>query len=240
MLALRSALAALTLLGALLAHAQAIVGSGRPATVARAVGSFTGVQIAVPAQVEIVQGASESLAVTADDNIEPAIEAVIQGQVLRIRARDANLEPKTPIRLAIRVRTLESIEIAGSADVRLPALEAPRLSVLIQGAGDVRIGTFKGGSLKGAIRGSGKLAAAGRAEMLEIHVAGSGDVDAGHLEAGRATISITGTGDVAAWARDELRVSLAGAGEVRYYGDPRVEKKITGSGALRRLGAAPG
>jgi hypothetical protein len=204
------------------ALAATLTGSGRAATEDRAVAGFTGIALSIPGRVEVVQGATEGIRVTADDNVLPEIESGVEGGILKLRFRQRFTSVNNArIHVIVNAKTLESLAVAGSGDIHAPALTAPRLAINVAGSGGV------------------KVKVAGRVEALDVSIAGSGDLDAGKLDTQRAKVSIAGSGDAVVWARQALTVSVVGSGDIRYYGDPAVEKHVVGSGSVRRLGAAP-
>ena len=216
----RRMLLALGLAGAAaMAVAATLTGSGKIVTETRNPESFNGIAIAIPASVEVTQGSQQRLVITADDNVAPLIESVVERGVLKLRWRDNTQVRSATIRVTVQTRELQSIAIAGSGDVRAPAVSTPKLALNISGSGDVHLG--------------------GRADALEVKIMGSGDVKAARLATQRATVSISGSGDATVWASEALRVSVAGSGDVAYYGDPNVQKSVAGSGSVRRLGASP-
>jgi hypothetical protein len=205
---------------ATLAVAASLVGSGRALTEERKVIGFTGIALSLPAQVNLVQTTVEGLTVTADDNVVPEIESVVESGVLHLRfRRGLSYSAKTRIRINVSAKAIDSIGVAGSGDVHAPAITAPRLAVKISGSGDIRLG--------------------GRVDELDVRITGSGDVDARRREAQRAKVAITGAGDVVVWARRALAAQVTGSGDIGYFGDPAVEKTLAGSGSVRRLGPAP-
>lgn len=217
-----SAAAAIASLGLAAAGAwSGITGSGRAMTQQREVSGFTGIALSLPGRLEIVQGAAEGVTITADDNVVPEIEAVVERGVLQLRFRqNTGVTTRTRIAITVKARSIESIAVAGSGDVIAPSLDSPELTVRLAGSGDVKVG--------------------GRAQSLQVRISGSGDVDAGRFDTQRAKVSVAGSGDATVWARKTLEVSVAGSGEVRYFGDPEVRKKVAGSGTVRRKGASPG
>lgn len=210
----------LALLAASATLAANLHGSGRSVTESRAVSDFTGIALAVPGKLEVVQDGTESVSITADDNVLPEIESVVEGGVLRVRFRQRfNAVTDTRIRVKVSARAIESLTLAGSGDIHATRLDTPRLAVKIAGSGEAKL--------------------FGRAETLDLSISGSGDIDAAKLETKRAKINVAGSGDAVLWAREALSVRVAGSGDIRYYGDPTLEKTIVGSGSVRRLGAAP-
>jgi hypothetical protein len=217
-----SAAAAIACLGLATAFAwSGITGSGRAITQQREVSGFKGIALSLPGRLEIVQGAAEGVTITADDNVVPEIETVVERGVLHVRLRkDTNVRTRTRISIKVRARAIHSIAVAGSGDVIAPSLDSPALTVRLAGSGDVKVG--------------------GRAESLQVRISGSGDVDAGRFDTQRAKVSVAGSGDATVWVRKTLEASVSGSGEVRYFGDPEVRKKVAGSGTVRRKGASPG
>jgi putative autotransporter adhesin-like protein len=208
------------LLAASAALAASLSGSGRSVTEERAVSGYTGISLAIPAKLDVVQGTSESVSITADDNVLKEIESVVEGGVLKLRFRQRfNSVNNTRIRVTVNARAVESLVVAGSGDIHATRLDTPRLAIKVAGSGEVKL--------------------SGRAEALEVSISGSGDLDAGRLDTRRAKISVAGSGDAVVWARETLKVNVAGSGDIRYYGDPAIEKTIVGSGSVRKLGAAP-
>ena len=205
------------------AFAETLTGSGTPLTQERSVSGFHGLAVAVPGQLEVVQGNSEKLTITGDDNVVPQIETTVENGELRIRFREHNhfgVRLRAPLKLVLSVKALDAIAVAGSGDVQAPALNSTHLRLSISGSGNVVLG--------------------GKGESLAVEIAGSGDLKAQRFEAQSAKVEIAGSGDATVWARAKLTASVAGSGDVRYFGDPAVTRSIAGSGSVRRLGATPG
>jgi hypothetical protein len=235
-------LAALALASTAACSTTSLVGSGTAKTELRAIEAVRGLELLLPARVELTQGATESLAITADDNVLPEIESRVERGVLKLAFRGPlNLRTSTPIRIALSVKAMESITISGSGDVHSGPIRSEKLAITINGSGDAVLGSFDGERLEASIRGSGDVSAAsGRVGSLEVSIAGSGDVKVSGLQADRVKVGIAGSGDARVWARETLTVRVAGSGDVRYFGDPEVDKAILGSGRVKRSGPAPG
>lgn len=220
--------------------AETVHGSGHAATEERTVSGVTGIAASVPGRLEVLQADREAASVTADDNVVPRIETFVDRGVLRIRfARGSDVHPRTPIRIVVRVRSLDRIALAGAVALEAPRLNAERLSVDLAGAGQAMLPELTARELSLHTSGHCHAMAAGRVDAFELHMAGSGEVNAARLEARRASVLITGSAATALWVRDRLEAGVTGSGAVRYFGDPVVEKRIRGSGRVERLGAAP-
>jgi hypothetical protein len=233
-------LAALALVAVTLPACASLVGSGNPVTEERSVSGYHGIGLSAPADVEIVQGSTEGATITADDNVLPRLETVVENGILKIRLREGEgYTTHTKIRVVVRAKAMDHIAVAGSGDVHAKTLDTPQLKVSIAGSGDVSLPALATRLLAAHVSGSGDFSAAGRADAFEAHVAGSGDVKAMHLETDTADVSIAGSSDVSIWVKKSLKVSVAGSGDLRYYGDPDVRRSVVGSGDIKRLGASP-
>ena len=220
--------------------APAIVGSGHAAAEDRPASGFTRLAVSVPGEIELVQGPDEGVSVAADDNVLPRVQTVVDHGTLLVRfARGAAVRTRTPIRVTVRARSIESVAVTGSAALHAAHLEAGRLALRLAGSASALLPATAVDELDAHLGGHCHLSAAGRARVVALSVAGAGEVNLARLEARRATVRIAGSADVAAWVHESLEAAISGSGSVRYFGDPAIRKSVSGSGAVERLGAAP-
>lgn len=217
-----------------------VAGSGQMTQVKRQVQGFKGIDLEVPATVEIIQGETEGVQITTDDNIAPLIEAVVEKEQLKIRLieRRGGIKP-TSLKITVQARAIESLAIGGTGSFVADKLKATALSTRIAGAGDVRIRALDVDTLSLSISGSGDFTAGGRADTIRTSIAGSGDVKTAQLAAKNVKLDISGSGDAKVWASETLTISIAGSGDVGYYGAASVNQSVAGSGRIKKLGAAP-
>jgi hypothetical protein len=182
-------------------------------------------------------GESESVQVTADDNLLPLLETVVDGGTLRIQWKPGeSVHPRVKTSVTVAVRRLEAVACAGSGDLVLEALKTPALALSMAGSSDATLRHLEAdGLFKVRIAGSGNVQAQGKAGRLEVSIAGSGDVDARELLVDDASISIAGSGDADVSARKTVAVSIAGSGDVRFGGGATlVSSRVMGSGSVRQ------
>jgi Putative auto-transporter adhesin, head GIN domain len=219
---------------------KTVTGSGNIKSEVRNVTGFTGISVSVPGVVEVRQTGTEGITLETDDNLLPLIETVVERGVLKIRPIEKNTNLRTKnMKLVVNAKTVESLSVAGSGDLRAEQLKSEKLKTSVAGSGDVSIKSLDAGDLTVSIAGSGNIVIGGRANMLDGSIAGSGDLKAGKLETNAAKLSIAGSGSAFLWAKDTLKVSIAGSGDVKYYGDAKVTKSVAGSGSIVRVGAGP-
>ncbi|MBW8845566.1 MAG: DUF2807 domain-containing protein [Burkholderiales bacterium] len=210
-------------------------GSGVKVEKARAVSAFTKLRIDGPFDVKLTQGGSDQATVVADDNIEPLVETVVEGDALVVRMKhDAGFTTRSAPMVRVDARALQSISVNGSGDLSAERFKADGLSLNVVGSGDVHFGVVELKDLNVSISGSGDVRLAGRAEQQSWTVSGSGDVDARALAGRAAKVSINGSGDVSLGVTEQLDVQLSGSGDLSYGGRPQLRQSVSGSGEIHR------
>lgn len=213
-------------------------GSGKQATESRTVAEFQGVALSASADMVVRQGAQQ-ISVTADDNLLPLLETVIEpgkdGPVLHVRwKKGTNIYRSGKVLVQVSTPKLQTLAVAGSGDVKLETFTTPVLNVSIAGSGDARLEALTTDDLGVRISGSGDIVGKGSAGKLNIGIAGSGGVKFADLRADDVKISIAGSGDAAVNAQKTLAVSIAGSGDVTYTGNPSVKSSVAGSGSVTK------
>ena len=223
------------------AFAASLTGSGKSATETRAVSGFSGIGFSVPGQLELNQGDQESVVITADDNVLPEVETVVEKGMLKIRFRKENLSTSNVhIHVKVTARTLEHVAVGGSGDIRAGALKVGKLSLSVGGSGNIVVESLVATDLSAQVGGSGNITVkGGTTDTLNASIGGSGNVVATRLATRRASVNVGGSGNAGVWASESLSANVAGSGNVTYYGDAKVSRAIVGSGDVKRLGASP-
>ena len=210
-------------------------GSGVKVEKARALGAFTKLRIDGPFDVKLTQAGSDQATVVADDNIEPLVETVVEGDALVVRMkRDAGFTTRSAPVVRVDARALQAISVIGSGDLSVERFKADGLSLNVVGSGDVHLGLVELKDLNVSISGSGDVRLAGRAEQQSWSVSGSGDVDARALAGRAAKVAINGSGDVSLGVTEQLDVQLSGSGDLSYGGRPQLRQSVSGSGEIHR------
>jgi hypothetical protein len=220
---------------------EQVQGSGHVTRQAREIGHFTGLSLSVPGNVELRTGSSEGVTVETDDNVQAAIETVVENGTLKIRPAKRNLNIRThTLKIVVQARNVDQVSVGGSGSLDADALRGKAVKVDLGGSGSINIRNIEGEHLAVTIGGSGNLkSAGGSARNVSVSIAGSGDVDLGSVKADSASVNVAGSGQATVWPAKALSMTIAGSGDVNYYGDPTVSKSVVGSGGARRLGAAP-
>ena len=194
---------------------NAVTGSGKLATESRTVSGFNSVELDGSGKLAIEQGQTESLTITADDNLLPYLTSdVSDGQLTLGTKGHGGISPSTAVLYKLSVKNLNAITLSGSGSVNGKGLTTD--------------------SLKIVIGGSGEMTLAGAAEMTDVVLAGSGNYKAEDLQSKDVRVQIMGSGDAVVAAGEKLDVMIAGSGSVQYIGDPAVTSKKLGSGSVTK------
>jgi hypothetical protein len=211
-----------------------VTGSGKEVNVARPVGAFSVLRVDSSVDVHAHQGATASVSVHADDNIEPMIETTVEGDALVVRMKKgSSFSTRHNVVVDVVFTSLTAARQHGSGDLHIDKLSGPRFESTIAGSGDLQIDNAQLGSFALSIAGSGDVVISGTADEARFGVAGSGDINARNFAARKVSVSISGSGDAHVNATEAIDAKVAGSGDITYSGHPRdVSRRVSGSGSV--------
>jgi len=197
--------------------AGGIVGSGVLASESRPVSGFDGVTVDAPLHVVLTQGGSESLLVTADDNVLPLVQSEVRGGRLFLGlVPHSRLTLTREVLCRVTVAEIRDVDASGAARVEMQGVDAVDLGVRLSGAAV--------GSASGAV---------GR---LTLDVTEASRWNAADLRGRTVVAGVSGASYALVRVVESLVANLSGASTLEYAGDPAVEQTVSGSSVLRRVG----
>lgn len=215
-------------------------GSGKVTTENRAVNNFHSVVLAGIGDLTIMQSDSESLTITAEDNLIPLITSEVKDGVLTIGAKPGmngtSILPTQPIKYELHVNNLDSIQLSGAGNILSPGLKSETLTLGTSGAGNVNLNQLVVKQLAVTLSGAGNMTLAGQGDTQQVTVSGFGSYNAGDFKTNATDVSLTGAGSATVWAEQTLNGKISGAGSISYYGSPQVTSSVGGVGAMKQLG----
>jgi hypothetical protein len=163
----------------------------------------------------IQQTGTESLSVTAEDNILPLITTTVSGQTLRIGGPSGVIvRPTRGVTYALTVKDLKDLTLSGAGNITVNGIQTDTLRVVLSGAG--------------------KLTISGTAPRQEVTLSGAGAYEADNLASNTASVTVSGTGSARVKVRDTLDATVSGVGSIVYLGDPAVTQHVTGAGSVTK------
>lgn len=218
---LRITIFMLALLGLLTACAEyggplnIIHGSGNVVTEVRDLSDFTAVSLQGVGRLIIDQTGSESVKITADDNLMPFIETRVQGGKLIISLQeDTTFNDITELVYHVTVKSINSLELDGAGEIEVAHLDGEAWQTQLDGGGSVTV--------------SGKVA------HQDVEINGIGVYNAEALSCQHATVEQNGAGVAVVQVSDQLDVTIEGVGSVEYIGNPTVKQTLNGLGTVKQ------
>jgi len=190
-----------------------VFGSGNLISETRTVDQFTKIKSEGIFEVTVTQGASQSIEITADNNIIDLVKTSVNSNELKLYLdEDYNYNGIT-IQANITVTSLNSLRNFGAGDMYVHNID--NISVFII-----------------ENEGSGNIEIDGVSNSLTIQNQGSGDILSFDFIVNNCEIVIEGSGDVEITCSNNLDVNIEGSGNVYYKGTPSINTAISGSGSV--------
>jgi hypothetical protein len=194
---------------------RTIQGSGNVVTETREVSGFTAVSLNGVGHLIIDQTGSESISITADDNILPTIETRVRGNKLIISIEDnTSFNNLTELTYHVTVQAIDTLEL--------------------NGAGEVEVLNLEGQDWQTTLAGGGTITVSGKVDTQTAELNGAGAYNAEALQSQEATVRQNGAGMAIVQVSERLDVSIDGLGSVEYIGNPTVREEINGLGTVRQ------
>ena len=220
---------------------RADAGPARADPATRALPPFTRLDVSGMAEVVLVQGAAESVAVAAGGRKAAPVEAQVRGDTLYLTAIDDSRwwdrlfgSGVRPAHVVVNVRELAQVDAAGTVKLTAGSLRAPALKIAGAGGTEIRIDDLQAQKLELAGAGALKAEIAGSVTEQSVAISGAGEYRGARLASDTASVSVAGAGKVIVNVRRSLDAAISGAGSVEYVGDPKVTERISGLGRVQR------
>jgi hypothetical protein len=194
-----------------------IVGSGILVTEPREVEDFAGVVLNGVGEVEIRHGNSDSLSITADDNILPHLTSEVRnGRLFLGTEPGIRFQSHDGPRYSITVRELDEITVSGVAGVDARGIDTDLLTIDISGVAVVKT--------------------RGEADRQNIVIEGVNTYDGRDLASRIVTVDIAGVSSAIVRVSDELNGKISGPSVLEYIGNPVVNVNAAPGSTVRRFG----
>ena len=188
-------------------------GSGQLATEARQVSGFTKVELTGVGELTIEQTGTESLKISAEDNLLPRLTSEVEGDTLILGEKpNTRIVTTKPISYTLTMKDISGLALSGSGTISAAKLTTAALRTTISGSGVITTG--------------------GSANDQDVDISGSGRYLADGLTSKTVKAEISGSGTASVVATELLDVKISGSGTLTYSGNPQVTQTLSGSGKL--------
>ena len=206
-------------------------GSGTAVSQQRNVDAFNSIALDVEATVTVAQGQSQSLEVTAQENLLPIITTSVSDEVLTIAETEC-FSTTVGVTAHATISAWKGITVASSGQVNGSGISFSTADITVTASGGVNLQDISAGTANVRLSSSGNIQLAGSATTLNVNLSASGDVTADECESETCTVTVSGSGDVRVYVTGNLNATISGSGNIYYRGNPTIEQHITGSGKL--------
>jgi hypothetical protein len=190
-------------------------GSGKVISESRTVRDFSAVEFLGDGQLLVEQTGSESLNITADDNLLPYLTSEVTGGRLVLREKEhMNLSPTRPVVFKLTVKNLSTLSLTGDGTVDAKGIQSDELTIKVTGDGRVNVD--------------------GNADRQDVQLTGDGQYHGENLMSKIGRVHLTGDGRVIVAVADQLDANVLGDGSVEYVGNPALTQHVTGDGSIRK------
>lgn len=207
--------------------------------------------------IEISQDGTEYLRVEADAEVMKRVKVDQSGNRVSVWVKsDGNFfnwfgHSNDPVRITLRVKQLEYLEISGGARATLGDLQGERFQLNVSGAGNVNFAALNAKLLEMELSGAAnvrinsvnsqeqnyglsgasniEIKSASNAQELDVGASGASNFRAKKLTAKQARLEASGASHIEASVTDLLDANASGASSVDYYGNPKAKTDASGA-----------
>jgi len=207
--------------------------------------------------VEISQDGTEYLRVEADAEVMKRVKVDQSGERVSVWIKsDGNFfnwfgNNNDPVRVIVRVKQLEYLELSGGAHAKLGDLQGEKFQLNASGAGNANFATLNATLLKMELSGAAnvhinsvnsqeqdfglsgasnvEIKSASNTQALKVSASGASNFRAKNLTAKQAHLEASGASHVEASVTETLDANASGASSVDYYGNPKARTDASGA-----------
>lgn len=195
---------------------QNIKGTGPSKAKDFKVSGFHGIDVSHGFDVILVQGNSEGLTLTVQENLLEYITVEVEQGILKIYS-DKNINPTEPLKARITFKDIDKINVSGGGDVTSEtALNLKKVDLGMSGGGDVTF-NLNADILECGISGGGDLKIDGNIKNYNLELSGGGDVVSVINSASIIDCRVSGGGDVKITSKgntSDAKINISGGGDL--------------------------
>jgi hypothetical protein len=215
-------------------------GSGAPVDKNFKVSDFHGIDVSGGFDVILVQGNSEDLMLTAQENLFEHITVKVDQGILRIYTDNTIISTKS-MKARISFKSIDNLKVSGGGDIACEtSVNVQKLDVHISGGGDLN-GVINTDKLTCQISGGGDAEINGNIKNYNLDLSGGGDVTS-YIGAGIVDCNVSGGGDITLRVKEkasDAQVAISGGGDVTVeLNAAKLKCSVSGGGDATLTGQA--
>lgn len=208
-----------------------IKGNGNVVKEERNIAEFSGIYVSSAINIILEKGDQQKVEVETDENIMEHISTEVNGNVLRVKIKDAlTIRKATKMNVYVTYTELNKLRASGASSIKGDEeINAKDLAIGTSGASDINININSENTIVD-VSGASDLIIEGKTNVLKGEVSGASNFIAKNLVSGKAFLEVSGASDAKINVTEEMNVDVSGASTLKYSGNPGV-RKVESSGA---------
>lgn len=197
--------------------------------------NFHGLELCVPADVEVRVDSLFKIEVTCEETAMPYLRTEVDHGILKVYF-DRNVYDVDHMKIVVSAPSWDNFDVSGSGDLDVvDIIDGESLHVDVSGSGSVRMVEAHFDQADLVVSGSGDVRIAGSVASLNCDISGSGPIRCFDFLANVAHVEVSGSGDVQVNVQEVLDATISGSGTILYKGSPQVNAHISGSGTVKKF-----
>ncbi len=211
---------------------QAVVGNGQLTSSTREVTPFRTLSVSNSLNATLTRGA-RAVEVRADENLQPYIEAFVEGETLVLRARPGvSLSSRNPMQVTIANELLEAVNASGASNVTADLTPVETLRVGASGSSHVILAGVSSTRVEVDASGASDVTLTGSASDGRLSGSGSSNLLLGGLTLSTAEIHMSGSSNLRARISSSVTGDASGSSDVLITGTPTTSVALSGGSNL--------
>jgi hypothetical protein len=196
---------------------------------------FHGIDLEIPAEVEVRVDSVFKIEITCEESAMPYVRTEVNQGILKVFF-SRSVYDLDNMSMVVSAPSWDYFDVSGSGkmDIR-DAIAGQKLRLEVSGSGSIQASKADFEEADLAVSGSGELRLAGTADVLNCDISGSGEIKCFDFLVSKAEVNVSGSGDVQANVGEILNAKISGSGSVIYKGSPEVNAQISGSGSVKKF-----
>jgi hypothetical protein len=210
-----------------------ITGSGKLLTKTLSLGEFNKIDASGAFQVDVTQGATCSVVVTADDNVWDSLDVRNDGGTLYLGTKSGSYS-NTHLSARIVLPHLSALTLSGATNGTIDGFNdaAGQMDLTVDGASKLE-GELRQARVTLDIAGASTATLHGTAESLHITLSGASHSGLEDLPSDDVRADISGASNATVTARRKLDYDVSGASHLSYTGSPTVgQADVSGASSV--------
>ncbi len=207
-----------------------LAGSGKPVTKSMDLTGFSAVDASSAFQVQITQGESFSVSVTADDNLWDRVDVRKDGDTLILGLKQPGSYRNIHLSAKVTMPSLSKLTLSGASNGTVSGFKSSSgLTVGVSGASKLS-GDVQAGNASFTASGASTVDLSGSADSLTIDGSGASTANLPNFAVNKANVTLSGASKASINVKSNLDYDLSGASRLSFTGSPTIGKMNT-SGA---------